>query len=323
MKLLILRVLTAMAAGITFVASGQPYPDRAVTLIVGASPGGGTDVAARFLAEPLGLALGKPVIIDNKPGANGNIGTAYVARAKPDGYTLLMQYSGGHVVNPHLFEKLTWEGKDFAPVALVAISPHVFAVRPDLNVNSLREFADLAKAEPGVLKYGSAGNGSIQHMAMEIFSQMTGGKMLHVPYKSAAPAVTDLLAGRLDVVNTTPSPLVAHIKAGKLKALAYTSSKRHPQFPDIPTSAESGLPGYEIATWFGVLAPANTPLAVVARLSREIKQIVESERFKQKLEQQGGLAVFRGPEEFKTLIDDDFRYWAKVVRTSGVKVDSQ
>lgn len=312
-----------LAAAFALPASAQTYPDRPVTMVVGASPGGGTDVAARFLADPLSRALGKPIIVDNKPGVNGNIGTIQAARARPDGHTLLMQYSGGHVTNPHLLDNPGWELRNFAPVALVAFSPHVLAVRPGIPANDLAALADLARADPGTLRYGSAGNGSIQHLAMEIFARTTGTELLHVPYRSAAPAVTDLLGGRIDVVNTTPASLVAHIRAGTVKALAYTSGRRHPQLPDVPTSAESGLPGYEIATWFGVLAPAGTPPAAIARLAAEIKTIVEGEDFKRKMEEQGGLAAYAGPDEFHALIGKEYEHWGQVIRAAGIKADQQ
>jgi tripartite-type tricarboxylate transporter receptor subunit TctC len=322
-----MKLLSAIVGAVALVsvapAGAQDYPERTVTMVVGASPGGSTDVSARFLAEPLSKALGKPVVVENKPGASGNIGTTQVARAKPDGHTLLMQYSGYHVGNPHLFDKLNWDLKDFAPVALVTFSPHLFAVHPNVKANNLKELAELAKANPGTLKYGSAGNGSIQHMATELFAQMTGTKLVHLPYKGAAPAVTDLLGGRLDIVNTTPPSLVAHVKAGKLKGLAYTSDKRHPQFPEVPTSAEAGLPGYEVASWFGVLAPAKTPPAVIEKLSSEIRKIVESNEFKQKIEEQGGVAAYKSPTEFQALIDKELEYWGKVIKTAGIKAEEQ
>jgi tripartite-type tricarboxylate transporter receptor subunit TctC len=297
------------------------FPERTITIVVGASPGGSTDVSARFLAEPLQKALGKPVVVENKPGGSGNIATTQVARAKPDGHTLLMQYSGYHVGNPHLFEKISWELKDFGPVALVTFSPHIVAANPKVKANSLKELAELAKASPETLTYGTAGNGSIQHLATELFAQMTGTRLLHVPYKGAAPAVTDLVGGRLDIVNTTPPSLVAHIKAGKLKALAYTADKRHPQFSNVPTSAESGLPEYEVASWFGVLVPAKTSAAVVEKLTTEIKKVVESAEFKQKIEDQGGVAAYKDPAEFKTLIDKEYEYWGKVIKTAGIKAE--
>ena len=299
-----MKFLSAVASVVALAtiapAGAQDFPERTITMVVGASPGGSTDVSARFLAEPLSKALGKPVVVENKPGASGNIGAAQVARAKPDGHTLLMQYSGYHVGNPHLF-----------------------AVHPNVKANNLQELAEFAKANPGTLKYGSAGNGSIQHMATELFAQMTGSKLVHLPYKGAAPAVTDLLGGRLDIVNTTPPPLVAHVKAGKLKALAYTSDKRHPQFPEVPTSAEAGLPGYEVASWFGVLAPAKTPPAVIEKLSSEIKKIVESDDFRQKIEEQGGVAAYKNPTEFQALIDKEYEYWGKVIKTAGIKAEEQ
>jgi tripartite-type tricarboxylate transporter receptor subunit TctC len=298
--------------------SGKP-----VSMIVGASPGGSTDFSARLLAEPLSKALGTPVVVENKPGASGNLATAQVARARPDGHTLLMQYSGYHVGNPHLFDSLNWKASDLTPVALVTFSPHIVAAHPDVKASSLKELADLAKASPGTIKYGTAGIGSIQHMATELLAQQTGTKMVHLPYKGAGPAVTDLLGGRLDIVNTTPPSLVPHIKAGKLKALAYTSGKRHPMLPDIPTSAEAGLPGYEVASWFGVMAPAKTPPAIVERLSSEIRKIVESEEFKRKVEEQGALAEYRAPNEFQALIDKELDYWGKVIKTAGIKAEEQ
>ena len=302
-------------------AGAQTYPDRSVTVVVGASPGGSTDVSARLLADPLSKALGKPVVVENKAGASGNIAASQVARAKPDGHTLLMQYSGYHVGNPYLFSKLPWEQKDFRPVAVVTFSPHIFAVHSSVKANNLKELAELARASPGEYKYGTAGNGSIQHLSTELFAQMTGTKLVHVPYKGAAPAVTDLLGGRIEIVNTTPPSLISHIRAGKLKPLAYTSDKRHPLLNDIPTSAEAGLPGYEVASWFGILAPAGTPPAVIERLSSEIRKIVEGDEFKRKVEEQGGLAVYKGPDDFSVLIEQEFDYWGKVIKTAGIKPD--
>ena len=323
MKTISYAVVAALALAAAAPVGAQAYPDRPVQMIVGASPGGSTDVSARLLAEPLSKALGKPVVVENKAGASGNIAATQVARAKPDGHTLLMQYSGYHVGNPHLFDKMSWKGEDFLPVAVVTFSPHIIAVHPGVKANNLKELVELAKASPGTLKFGSAGNGSIQHLATELLAQQTGVKMVHLPYKGAAPAVTDLLGGRLDLVNTTPPSLIAQIRAGKLKALAYTSDKRHPLYNDIPTSAEAGLPGYEVASWFGVLAPAKTPPAVIERLSAEIKTIVEGDEFKKKIEEQGGLAVFRNPAEFKVLIDKEFDYWGQVIKTAGVKAEEQ
>ena len=320
MKLLS-ALTTALALAAALPAGAQTFPDKAITIIVGASPGGSTDVSARLLAEPLSKALGKPVVVENKPGASGNIAATQVARSRPDGHTLLMQYSGYHVGNPHLFDKIPWKLEDFAPVAVVTFSPHIVAVHPDVKANDLKELVDLAKAKPGDIKFGSAGNGSIQHLATELFAQMTGVKMTHVPYKGAAPAVTDVLGGRIELINTTPPSLIAHVRSGKLKALAYTSDKRHPMYNEIPTSAESGVPGYEVASWFGIMAPAKTPPEVIERLTTEIRKVVESDEFKRKVEEQGGVAAFKGPDEFKALIDKEYDYWGKVIKTAGVKAE--
>jgi tripartite-type tricarboxylate transporter receptor subunit TctC len=318
-----MKIFAALLASIAGMApspgGAQTFPEKTVTIVVGASPGGSTDFSARLLAEPLAKALGKPVVVENKPGASGNIAATQVARARPDGHTVLMQYSGYHVGNPHLFDKMPWEPKDFAPVALVTFSPHIVAVYPGVKANDLKQLVDLAKANPGDLKYGSAGNGSIQHLATEMLAQMTGVKLIHVPYKGAAPAVTDVIGGRVDIINTTPPSLVSHIRAGKLKALAYTADKRHPQFNDIATSAESGVPGYEVASWFGILVPAKTPPAVIERLSAETRRIVESPEFIRKVEEQGGVAAFKTPAEFQALIDKEFDYWGKVIKTAGIK----
>ena len=321
MKLLS-ALTTALALAAALPAGAQTFPDKAITIIVGASPGGSTDVSARLLAEPLSKALGKPVVVENKPGASGNIAATQVARSRPDGHTLLMQYSGYHVGNPHLFDKIPWKLEDFAPVAVVTFSPHIVAVHPDVKANDLKELVDLAKTKPGDIKFGSAGNGSIQHLATELFAQMTGVKMTHVPYKGAAPAVTDVLGGRIELINTTPPSLIAHVRSGKLKALAYTSDKRHPMYNEIPTSAESGVPGYEVASWFGIMAPAKTPPEVIERLTTEIRKVVESDEFKRKVEEQGGVAAFKGPDEFKALIDKEYDYWGKVIKTAGVKAEN-
>ena len=322
-----MRLLAAFASAIIAAASvpaqAQTFPDRSLTLIAGAAPGGSVDLTARLLADPLAKALGKPVVVENKTGASGNIATTHVARAKPDGHTLLVQYSGYHVGNPHLFSNLSWDRKDFIPIALAFESPHILAVHPEVKASNLKELADLARANPGALKFGSSGNGSIQHIATELFAQMTGTKLVHLPYKGAAVALTDLLGARIDILNTTPPPLLPHIKAGKLKALAYTSDKRHPALPDIPTSAESGLPGYEVVAWFGVMAPAKTPPAVIERLASEIRKIVESEDYKRKVEEQGAFAIYVGPDQFPARIEKDYEYWRNVIRSANIKAEEQ
>lgn len=303
-----------------FPASAQTWPEKTITFVVGASPGGSTDITARLVAEPLGKALGQSVVVENKPGGSGNIAALQVARAKPDGYTILVQYSGYHVGNPALFDKMAWDPvKDFAPVAMATLAPHLFTVHPNVQANTLKELADLARSKPGQLTYGSAGNGSIQHIATAMFAQQTRTELTHIPYKGTTPALQDQLGGRVDILNSSPPPLVPYVKNGKLKALAFTSDRRHPQMPDVPTSAESGLPGYEVASWFAFFAPAKTPPEVVNRLAEEIRKIVESEDYRKKMEDQGAFAVFKGPKELDEFARKEIEYWGNIIRAAGIK----
>jgi tripartite-type tricarboxylate transporter receptor subunit TctC len=259
------------------------------------------------------------VVIDNKPGASGNIGTSLVAKAAPDGYTLLIQYSGYQVGNPHLFKGLTWDPiKDFAPVAMAIVAPHVVAVPPSVPASTMKELADYAKSRQGRMTYASSGIGSIQHIANELFAQMAGAKMVHVPYKGSGPAVQDLLAGRVEMFVTTPPSVIGHVQAGKLKALAYTSKQRHPSMPNVPTSAEAGLPGYEVESWFAVFAPAGTPCDVVAKLAGEIRKIVESAEFRKRAEDQGAFAMYMDPAALGAHVQKELDYWGKVIKTAGI-----
>ena len=314
----LLSLAAASPATAQNLASGKP-----VSMIVGASPGGSTDFSARLLAEPLSKALGSPVVVENKPGASGNLATAQVARARPDGHTLLMQYSGYHVGNPHLFDSLNWKASDLTPVALVTFSPHIVAAHPDVKASSLKELADLAKANPGTIKYGTAGIGSIQHMATELLAQQTGTKMVHLPYKGAGPAVTDLLGGRLDIVNTTPPSLVPHIKAGKLKALAYTGRERHADLPQVPTVIEAGLPQLALdpGDWTGIVAPAGTPPAVISALNAAINEILEVPEVRANIARQGGTVKRTTPSEFTAFVAAEAKKWPPLVKAAKLKED--
>jgi tripartite-type tricarboxylate transporter receptor subunit TctC len=315
----LLGALLTVAASATF---GQTYPAKAITLIVPTVPGGSTDLAARLLSEPLNKAIGQPVVVENKPGASGNIGTGIVARAQPDGYTLLVQYSGYHVGNPHLFKQAPFDPiKDFVPVGNILLAPHIIVVHPSVPAKDLKELADLAKAKPGEITYGSAGNGSIQHIASEMFAQQVGVKMTHVPYKGAGAAVTDLVAGRISMFNTTPPSVIGHVKSGKLRALAYTSTKRHPTMPDVPTSAEAKMPDYLVESWFAVFAPAKTPQPVIDKLTGEIKKIVDSAEFKKKAEEQGAVAVYMDPKQLDALVKKELEHWGKVIKTGNITAD--
>jgi tripartite-type tricarboxylate transporter receptor subunit TctC len=318
-KQLLLSTAVAFAAGTT---NAQTWPTKHITMVVPSAPGGSTDLSARLVGEQLAKALGQPIVIDNKAGAAGNLGTEAVARAKPDGYTLLMQYSGYHVGNPALFPQIRWHPtRDFVPVALVMRAPHLIAVSGAVPVNNLQEFIALGKKNGRGWFYASSGNGSIQHVAGELFAQQTKVPLTHVPYKGAGPAVNDLLGGQVDVFVTTPPSVIGHIASGKIKALAYTGKQRHPSLPNVPTSAEAGLPGYEVESWFAVFAPAGTPAPIVARLSAEIKTIVESEAYRKKMDDQGAFAAYMDPKALGSFVDRELELWARVIKTANITAD--
>ena len=316
-------VLAACAGLAPLVASAaDAYPSRPITMVVPSAPAGSTDMMARLVGDQLARALGQPVIVDNKPGASGNIGTEFVARAAPDGYTLLMQYSGYHVGNPALFPQIRWSPtKDFAPVAMVMRAPHVLAVSGTLPVNSIPDLIAYGKKKSGGLNFASSGNGSIQHIAGELLSRQTKQPMTHVPYKGAGPAITDLISGNVDIFITTPPSVIGYLGTGKIKALAYTGTKRHPSMPNVPTSAEAGLPGYEVESWFAVFAPARTPPAVVARLTAEIRKIVESESFRKKVDEQGAFATYMDPVALGTFVEQELGVWSRVIKAADIKAD--
>ena len=303
-------------------ASAQTWPARPVNIIVPSAPGGSTDLSARLVGEALARLLGQPVVIENRPGASGNLGTEAVARAKPDGHTLLMQYSGYHVGNPALFPQVKWSPtRDFAPVAMVMRAPHVVAVGPTVKGASLKDVIETARRSGKGLFYASSGNGSIQHIAGEQFAQLTRIPMTHVPYKGAGPAVTDLLGGQVEIFVTTPPSVIGHVNAGKLRALAYTARQRHPSMPAVPTSAEAGLPGYEVESWFAVFAPAGTPAAVVNRLSADIRTIVEGEAYRKKMDEQGAFASYMDPPTLASFVDAELALWSGIIRNAGIKGD--
>jgi tripartite-type tricarboxylate transporter receptor subunit TctC len=317
-----LRLLTAslgLALAAT-TASADAWPSKPITFIVPTAPAGSTDIMARMVGEPLQRALGQPVVVDNRPGASGNIGTEAVARAAPDGYTLLMQYSGYHVGNPSLYPQLKWSpSKDFVPVAMVMRAPHVVAVSGKLPVSTMKELVEHGKKKEGGLFYASSGNGSIQHIAGELLSRQARQPMTHVPYKGSGPAINDLVAGNVDMFITTPPSVIGHIASGRMKALAYTGSKRHPSMPNVPTSAEAGLPSYEVESWFAVFAPAKTPPEVVNRLSAEIRKIVESESFRKKVDEQGAFATYMDSAALGKFVDQELVAWSKVIKAADIK----
>ena len=303
-------------------AQSPAYPSRLVTLVVASAPGGTTDFTARLLADPLSKSLKQTVLVDNRGGGSGNIGTALAAKARPDGYTLLVQYSGFHVANPSMFKELAWSPtRDFASIGMALVAPHVFVTHPSLPVKNLADLGRLARAERGALPYASSGVGSIQHIGTELFLQIAKAKMVHVPYKGAGPAVIDLLSGQVTVFNTTPPSLIQHVRTGRLRALAYLSKQRHPTMSEIPTSAESGMPGYEVESWFAVFAPAGTPRDILERLSAEVARIVESPDFKRRAEEQGAFARAMDPKALDAYVVREIDQWGKVIRTAGITME--
>ena len=320
-QILVMGGAALAAASPRLFAQGK-FPQRPITLVVPSAPGGSTDFTARLVSDALGRALGQPVVVDNKPGASGNIGNQFVARARPDGYTLLLAYSGYQVANPHLFKQAGWDPiRDFAPVAMMTRAPQVFAASPKLPVNSLQELVAYAKANPGKVNYASSGNGSIQHIAGELFKQLTGADITHIPYKGTGPAVQDLMGGQVDLFITTPAGVVSQIQAGKLKGLAVTSPKRLASLPNVPTAGESGLKGYELDSWFALYAPAGTPADVVQLLNTEVNRILQAPDVRKKAEDAGTDVETMTPQQFAEFTRKELDHWGRVIRGAKISVE--
>src|SRR6187551_4065452 len=298
------------------------YPSQPIRIVVPFPTGGATDIMARAAAQRLTEAWKAQVVVDNRPGAGGNIGSELVAKAPNDGYTLEMGTVGTHAINASLYAKMPYDHvKDFVPVVLVAAVPNVLVVTPSLPVNSVQELIAYIKANPGKVNFASSGNGTSIHLSGELFKVLTGVQITHVPYKGSAPALTDLLGGQVQMMFDNLPPSLPQIKAGKLRALAVTSSTRAPALPDVPTVAEAGLPGFEASSWFGVLAPAGTPPAIVAKLNAEIAKWLTTPEAKEKLANVGANIASGTPEDFARHIQAETAKWAKVVKESGAKVD--
>jgi tripartite-type tricarboxylate transporter receptor subunit TctC len=303
------------------------WPTKPVRIVVPFAPGGTTDILARALAPELSRAFGQQFIVDNKPGAGGNVGAAEVARAPNDGYTFLMGTVGTHGINVSLYSKMPYDPvKDFAPVTLVAGVPNVLVMNPakaaEYRIETVPDLIRFAKANPGKLNMASSGNGTSIHLSGELFKTLTGTYMVHFPYRGSGPAVTDLLGGQMDLMFDNLPSSMPHIKAGKLKALAVTSAARSEALPEIPTIAEAGpVKGYEASSWFGLLAPAGTPADIVSRVQQETAKALANPAIKERLQSQGAIPSGNTPAEFARLIDSEIRKWAAVVKASGAKVD--
>ena len=317
----VLSIVALLASTMAAIAQPTAYPTKPIRIVVAYTPAGATDILARTIGQKLTEAWGQAVIIDNRPGANGNIGTEYAAKATPDGYTLLMVTAGTHGINPGLYRKLGFDAvKDFAPVSLVAMVPNVFVVNNGVPSKDLKEFIAYAKANQGKLNYGSPGNGSTAHLSMELFKSMTGIQMVHVPYKGSAGVLADLIGGQIVVTMDNMPPYVPQVKAGKIRALAVSPARRSPALPDVPTVAEAGVPGYDSGAWFGLVAPANTPKDLVDKLSRETARILKLPDVSARLADLGAEAVGSTPEQFSAHIKAEIAKWAKVIRDANVEL---
>jgi tripartite-type tricarboxylate transporter receptor subunit TctC len=315
-------VAAALAAFPGASAAADAFPSHPVKLVVPFPPGGPLDIVGREIAQKLGEAWGQSVIVENKPGAGGNIGADYVAKSAPDGYTVVMGALSTHAVNPTLYQKMPYDAvKDFAPITMVAITPNVLVVSASSPYRSVQDLAAAAKANPGKLAFGSGSIGSAGHLAGELFKIKTGTDITHVPYKGAAPATQALLAGDIAFIFDNLASAMAQVKAGKERALAVTTAKRSPLAPDVPTMAEAGVPGFDISTWFGLLAPAGTPPDVIAKWNGAVVKILESPDMKARLTAQGAEPAPMTPTQFATFIAAEVTKYAAIIKASGAKVD--
>ena len=302
-------------------AGGANFPTRPVRMVVAFTPGGGTDIIARLLAQKLTERWGQPVVVENRAGAAGNIGTEMVARSAPDGHTILMAFSS-HASNPALYSKLPFDiNKDFSSITLVGSSPLVIVVNPKFPAKTLGELIEYARSHPEAVKYGSSGVGTPVHLAGELMMQLTGINMVHVPYKGIAPAMTAILAGEIEITYVGVLSGLQHFKAGRLSPLAVAGPSRYPALPDVPTAAEAGLKGYEIDFWYALLGPAGMPAPLVARIQRDAAAILTTPEMKESLLAQGCVASGSSPEELSARIKSDYELWAKVIKTAGVKLE--
>ena len=320
---MIRRVLAALAlAACAAHAYAEPYPGKPVKFVVPQAPGGATDVFARYVGQRLSAKWGQPVVVENKPGAAGVVGTDVVAKSPPDGYTLLVTYAGSQAVNQSLYAKLPFDSvKDFETVATVARTPFFLVTAANAPFRDFRDFIAQAKAKPGAITYASSGNGSINHLMGESLKTEAHIDLLHVPYKAIAAAMADVTGGQVNCAFAAVPASIGLVRGGKLRALAVSSAQRNPAAPDVPTVAESGYPGFDIDPWWGILAPAGTPRAVVDKVNADVAEVLHAPETQAFLRTQGSEALVTTPEEFHRMLVDDVRNWAKVVKSSGARLD--
>ncbi|HEX2648411.1 MAG TPA: tripartite tricarboxylate transporter substrate binding protein [Burkholderiales bacterium] len=309
----------ALLSGTCF---AQAYPSKPVRMIVGFPPGGGTDVVARVISQKLTEWWGQAVTVENRAGATGTIGADVVAKSAPDGYTLIMGHVNSHAIAPNLFAKLPYNAiKDFSAVAYVGYVPNVLAVHPSVGVKTVKELVAILRAKPGQLNYASSGNGSTQHLAGEMFKQLTGTSIVHVPYKGSGDAIKDLLAGVVAMNFDTMPPVLPHIQAGKLRGLAISTPKRLPQLPDVPTFQEEGIVGFDVSNWYGVMAPAGTSREIVAKLNADINKAMQVPEVRQRLESVGTQLREQSAAEFEGYMKAEVTKYAKLIKDTGVRVE--
>ena len=301
---------------------GNAFPTRTVTLVVPFPPGGGTDVGARLIAQKLTAKWGQSVVVENKGGAAGMVGSDYVSKAKPDGYTLLVGNVGTLSINPSLYKKMPYDAdKAFTPISMIAELPFFLLVNPNFPANSVKEFIALAKAKPGKVSYASSGSGGGPHIAAEVFEKMAGVDLLHVPYKGGGPAAADVMAGHVDMYFATVLESLGAVKTGKFTALGVSTLTRSPALPELPTIAESGVPGYDSGSWIGVVAPAGTPVALIDKVANDMRDVIAEPETRQTLIQQGATPLSLSPATFKARIDNDRQRYSKVIQDANIQIE--
>ncbi|KLR58749.1 tripartite tricarboxylate transporter substrate binding protein [Diaphorobacter sp. J5-51] len=321
-RTLLASLAVAAAGALPLGALAQNFPTKPITIIVPFSAGGTTDILARIVGQGLTTELGQSVVVDNKPGAGGNIGGSLAAKAAADGYTLFMGTVGTHAINQSLYKKMPFDPvKDFAPLSRVATVPNLLVAHPSQPFKTVKEMIAYAKANPGKITYGSPGSGASPHVSGELFKSMTGTDLLHIPYKGSAPAMTDLLGGQTSVMFDNMPSAIQHVRSGKLRPIAVTTAKRSPELPDVPTIAEAGVPGYEATSWFGMFAPAGTPKPVLDKLHAALIKVLNQADVKKKIAEQGGDVVAETPAQFAAFIQAESVKWGKVVKESGATAD--